>query len=129
MMWTMTEAGTISVIARVAYGTKDQLKELKALFTAERRRAREIQGQEQWNAAGLAGREAAARRAAWAEHRAGLRRRGELVDTLDVLVACGVRAELAERGWDAVAGRHRPRRGCPAGGRARGMVAGRRRCR
>ncbi|MGP3636363.1 hypothetical protein ACTU45_23920 [Streptomyces sp. 24-1644] len=28
-----------------------------------------------------------------------LRERGELVDTLNVLVACGVRAKLAGRGW------------------------------
>jgi hypothetical protein len=79
MMRPMTEAGTISVTARVAHGTKEQLQELKPLFAAERRRAREMQGEERWSTAGLQGRDAAARRAEWAEHRALLRRRGELV--------------------------------------------------
>ncbi|WP_077063822.1 hypothetical protein [Streptomyces sp. MP131-18] len=96
----MTEAGTIPVTARVAHGTKEQLQELKPVFADERRRAREMRGEERWSTEGLRGREAAGRRAEWLEHRARLRDRGELVDTLDVLVALGVRAELASRGWD-----------------------------
>lgn len=100
MMSAMTEAGTITVTARVAFGTKDVLKAFKPLFKAERERARKLARSPQWDAAGLPGREAAAKRAQWAMHKEHLRERGELVDTLDVLVTGGVRAKLAERGWD-----------------------------
>ncbi|MEU9428547.1 hypothetical protein AB0D87_38010 [Streptomyces sp. NPDC048342] len=96
----MTEAGTITVTARVAFGTKDVLKGLKPLFKAERERARKLARSPEWSASGLPGREAAAKRAQWAMYKEHLRERAELVDTLDVLVTCGVRAELAERGWD-----------------------------
>lgn len=100
MMSAMTEAGTITVTARVAFSTKEVLQGFKPLFKAERARARTLARSPEWSAAGLPGREAAAKRAQWAMYKAYLRERGELVDTLDVLVACGVRAELAERGWD-----------------------------
>ncbi|MFI9588290.1 hypothetical protein ACIHCQ_42400 [Streptomyces sp. NPDC052236] len=96
----MTEAGTITVTARVAFGTKDVLKELKPLFKAERVRARQLAREPQWSTDGLPGREAAAKRAQWLMFKEHLRERAELVDTLDVLVTFGVRAELAERGWD-----------------------------
>ncbi|MDX2567493.1 hypothetical protein [Streptomyces scabiei] len=99
-MTAMTEAGTVTVTARVAYGTKEVLKGLKPLFKAERDRARKLRSSPEWSAVGLPGREAAAKRAQWAMYKAHLRERGELVDTLDVLVTNGVRAELADRGWD-----------------------------
>ncbi|WP_405550502.1 hypothetical protein OG215_35995 (plasmid) [Streptomyces globisporus] len=44
--------------------------------------------------------EAARVRAAWREEVERLRTKGELLDTLDVLGAFGVRAELRARGWD-----------------------------
>ncbi|MGK5532085.1 hypothetical protein [Streptomyces sp. URMC 129] len=96
----MSKAGTISVTARVPYGTRERLTALKPLLAAERRRARALAREERWDTDGLAGREAAERRAAWQRHKARLRQRGELVDTLDALVTFGVRAELAERGWN-----------------------------
>ncbi|MDJ0375787.1 hypothetical protein QMK19_41050 [Streptomyces sp. H10-C2] len=96
----MTEAGTITVTARVAYGTKRQLADMRPLFKAERARARALSTSAQWNWDGLPGREAAAKRAQWAMYRAHLREAGELADTLDGLVAFGVRTELAALGWD-----------------------------
>ncbi|QTI87210.1 hypothetical protein [Streptomyces sp. AgN23] len=96
----MTEAGTITVTARVAFGTKETLRGLKPLFKAERERAKRFAREPEWSTEGLSGREAAAKRAQWEMFKEHLRETGELVDTLDVLVACGVRAELAERGWD-----------------------------
>ncbi len=100
MMSAMTEAGTITVTARVAFGTKETLRGFKPLFKAERERAKKLARAPEWSIAGLSGREAAARRTQWAMFKEHLRESGELVDTLDVLVACGVRAELTERGWD-----------------------------
>ncbi|MCX4462532.1 hypothetical protein OOK58_57920 [Streptomyces sp. NBC_01728] len=46
----------------------------------------------------LPGREAAVKRAQWGMFKGYLRERGKLVDTLDVLVAYGVRAKLARLG-------------------------------
>jgi hypothetical protein len=100
MMCGMTEAGTTPVTARVAFGTKRKLADMRPLFKAERARARALSATPPWDWDGLPGREAAAKRAQWAMYRAHLREAGELADTLDVLVASGVRAELAARGWD-----------------------------
>lgn len=96
----MTEAGTTPVTARLAYGTEQQLAALRPLVKAERARARALAKTPQWDWDGLPGREAAAKRAQWAMYRAHLRESGELADTLDALVASGVRAELAARRWD-----------------------------
>ncbi|MCM2424254.1 hypothetical protein [Streptomyces sp. RKAG293] len=96
----MTEAGTTTVTARVAYGTKQLLADMRPLFKAERQRARALSTTSPWDWDGLPGREAATKRAQWAMYRAHLREAGELADTLDVLVAFGARAELAARGWD-----------------------------
>jgi hypothetical protein len=84
MMSAMTEAGTISVTARAQFGTREQLAALKPLFQGEKKRAKALAREEPWRTAGLPGRETAAVRARWQEHRAQLRERGELVDTLDV---------------------------------------------
>jgi hypothetical protein len=100
MMCGMTEAGTTTVTARVAFGTKQLLADMRPLFKAERARARALSATSRWDWDGLPGRGAAAKRAQWAMYRAHLREAGELADTLDVLVASGVRAELAARGWD-----------------------------
>lgn len=46
----MSEAGTITVTAKVAFGTKDVLKEFRPLFRAERKRARRLAGEPEWRA-------------------------------------------------------------------------------
>lgn len=92
--------GTISVTARVAYGTRDRLQRMKPYFEAERIRARQLAREDQWNPTGLTRHEAAALKTQWREHRVHLRELGELIDTLDALVAYGVRGELEERGWN-----------------------------
>ncbi|MCM2425083.1 hypothetical protein [Streptomyces sp. RKAG337] len=73
---------------------------MRPLFKAERERARVLSRTSHWDWDRLPGREAAAKRAQWAMYRAHLREAGELADTSDVLVAFGVRAELAAHGWD-----------------------------
>ena len=99
MMCTMT-AGTISVSAQAAHGTRAKLEAMRPLFRAERRRAQAMRGEERWDVRGLTGRESAARRTQLRMHQALLRERGQLVDSLETLVRYGVRAELTERGWD-----------------------------
>ncbi|MCZ4126182.1 hypothetical protein [Streptomyces sp. H39-S7] len=69
----MTEAGTTTVTARVAYGTKRQLADKQPLFTAERSRARALATSAPWDWDGLPCREAAANRAQRAMYRAHLR--------------------------------------------------------
>src|SRR4051812_37272486 len=91
-MCSMTEAGTTPVTARVTYGTKQQLADIRPLFKAERKRARALSATPQWDWDGLPGQEAAAKRAQWAMYRVHLRETGELTDTLNTLVASGVRA-------------------------------------
>ena len=45
----MNEAGTITVTAKVASGTKDVLKEFRPLFRAERKPARRLAGEPECN--------------------------------------------------------------------------------
>ncbi|WP_329321606.1 hypothetical protein [Streptomyces sp. NBC_01262] len=78
---------------------KDKLAELKALFAAERERARKLKRGSRWSVKDLPSQEAANRQAEWEIHKAKLQERGQLVDTRDVLVAHGVRLELKRRGW------------------------------
>lgn len=96
-MCSMTEQGTTPVTAQVVFGTKKQLADMRPLFMAEQARARALSASPQWAGDGPPGPEAAAKRAMYPAH---LREAGELADTLDVLVASGVRAELAPRGWE-----------------------------
>lgn len=100
MMAVMTEAGFTTITARVTFGTKQLLADMRPLFKAERERAKALSKTAPWDWRELPGREAAARRAQWAMYRAHLRETGELAETLDALVASGVRAELAARGWN-----------------------------
>lgn len=94
----VTGTSFATVTARVAFGTKQLLVGMRPLFKAERARARSAT--QRWDWDGLPGREAEAKRAQWAMYRAHLREDGELFDTVDVLVAFGVRAGLVARGWD-----------------------------
>ncbi|KAB2376996.1 hypothetical protein [Actinomadura montaniterrae] len=74
---------------------------LSALTNAERaRRWLLVADDPRWDDSGLSGAERGRvklRRVAWL---AELRERGELLDTAAAVLALGVRAELAERGWD-----------------------------
>ncbi|WP_346173509.1 hypothetical protein [Streptomyces cuspidosporus] len=72
----MTETGTITVTARVAFGTKDTLKGFKPLFKTERERAKKLGREPEWSTDGLSGREAAAKRAQWAMFKEHLRETG-----------------------------------------------------
>lgn len=89
MMSGLTKAGTTTVTARVTYGTKQQLADMRPLSKAERKRARALSATPLWDWDGLPGREAAAKRAQWAMYRAHLRETGELADTPDAPVAFG----------------------------------------
>jgi len=97
MICGMTASTPVTVSAPL--GSKDKLAELKALFAAERERARKLKRGSRWSVKDLPSREAAARRAEWEIHKAKLQEHGQLVDTRDVLVAYGVRLELKRRGW------------------------------
>ncbi|MFD7556468.1 hypothetical protein ACFV9E_18260 [Streptomyces sp. NPDC059835] len=59
-----------------------------------------LSAEDRWFTHGLPREEAARIRAAWRAEVERLRTTGELLDTLDVLAAFGVRAELRARGWD-----------------------------
>ncbi|MFG3429743.1 hypothetical protein [Streptomyces californicus] len=59
-----------------------------------------LSADDRWFTYRLPREEAARVRAAWREEVERLRMGGELLDTLDVLGAFGVRAELRARGWD-----------------------------
>jgi hypothetical protein len=98
MMCRMT-VSTTPVTPSLPAGTKDKLKALRPLFTAERRRAKSLRSTPRWSADGLSSREAAVRRAQWQMYKASLQECGKLVDTRDVLVTYGVRQELKRRGW------------------------------
>lgn len=100
MLRGMDAGGMVAVTARLPYGTLDRLKAAQPVFTAERRRAREIVAGPRWSTAGLTGRQAAERRAEWVEFRGELRASGMLLDTRDGAAAAGVRSELKLRGWD-----------------------------
>ncbi|MEU8435412.1 hypothetical protein AB0F18_21340 [Streptomyces sp. NPDC029216] len=93
----MKDEGTVPVTARVAYGTRGELNEL---LKRERKRRAAIAADSQWSTQRLSRRFAAEVRAAWRKRLSVIRNEGELLDTLDALVAFGVRQELKERGWD-----------------------------
>ncbi|MFE6274112.1 hypothetical protein ACFVQ9_35585 [Streptomyces goshikiensis] len=59
-----------------------------------------LSAEDRWFTHGLPREEAARVRAAWRAEVERLRTAGKLLDTLDVLAAFGVRAELRTRGWD-----------------------------
>jgi hypothetical protein len=91
-------AGTVTVMARVAYGTRARLT---TRLSAEKTRRRELLDEARSRITPAMGALARAElRAETARELARLRRQGELADTVDVLVTHAVRAELAARGWD-----------------------------
>lgn len=88
----------MTVTVAVAYGTRARVH---AVVAAERERARSlVTADPRWDTRGLSRVEAAARRAERAGWLAGLRGTGQLRDTVGALLACGVPAALAARGWD-----------------------------
>ncbi|MGW3668106.1 hypothetical protein [Streptomyces sp. NPDC005141] len=93
----MKEEGTVPVTARLAYGTRVNLREL---LNQEQARRTVVAADSAWSTERLNRRLAASVRTSWRQRLAVMRREGELLDTLDALVAYGVRQELAERGWD-----------------------------
>ncbi|GAA3162801.1 MULTISPECIES: hypothetical protein [Streptomyces] len=111
----MTGAGTVPVTVRLAYGTRARLREL---LCGQRQWRRELAAGERWSTKGLGRREASAVRAAWRQELAGLRERGQLLDSLDALATLGVRREVAHRGWD------RPWPACPPQARDLGRWPG-----
>lgn len=90
-------SGTHQVNIRVAFGTRNELDRFKPLFKEQQAGARE---QITASLAGMTSREAAARRGRWEDEKAQLRRRGQLIDSLDALVTAGLCTVLKERGWD-----------------------------
>ncbi|MFJ4526502.1 hypothetical protein ACIP4Y_37295 [Streptomyces sp. NPDC088810] len=82
---------------RVPLGTNDELKGFKPFFKEQRAWAQE---QLAASLAGMTSREAAARRGRWEDEKAGLRRRGQLIDSRDALVTGGLCKVLEERGWN-----------------------------
>ncbi|MER6816456.1 hypothetical protein ABT299_44945 [Spirillospora sp. NPDC000708] len=90
--------GLVRVVAWVRLGTADRLT---ALVDGERaRRWLLVADDPRWDDSGLSGAERARVKLARVAWLAGLRERGELLDTAAAVLALGVRAELAERGWD-----------------------------
>ncbi|GLF99932.1 hypothetical protein [Streptomyces yaizuensis] len=78
------------VVAAEARRRVEEGKRVRAVLSADDR----------WYTYRLPREEAARVRAAWRAEVERLRTAGELLDTLDVLAAFGVRAELRARGWD-----------------------------
>ncbi|MFI1161862.1 hypothetical protein [Streptomyces sioyaensis] len=97
MMSAVKDEGTVPVTARLAYGTGANLRDL---LNQERKRRTAMAADSQWSTERLSRRLATEARAAWRQRLAVMRHEGELLDTLDALVAFGVRQELMERGWD-----------------------------
>lgn len=89
--------GYLSVAVAVEQGVPARLK---AAVEAEEHRRTVASAAPQWRSRGLPRDQAAARRAAWRAHVQHLRSGGQLLDTREALAACGLRAELAARGWD-----------------------------
>ena len=90
-------AGTTPVTAALGYGTRVKLG--RAL-ERQRKLARAVRSQKRWSTKGRTRQEAALLRGDLREHLAALREAGTLLDTVDVLAAFGIRAEMTARGWD-----------------------------
>ncbi|GAA3225076.1 hypothetical protein [Nonomuraea helvata] len=90
-------AAVTPVQARVAYGTRARLAERLAAEKATRRAILADLFPVEPDAPAA---ERARVRAQARSHLHGLRQRGELCDSVDVLMTHAVRAELRERGWD-----------------------------
>ncbi|MFF9158404.1 hypothetical protein ACF1AB_39970 [Streptomyces sp. NPDC014846] len=97
MMSAVREQGTVPVTARLPHGTRANLRDL---LNQERMRRAALAANPRWNTQRLSRRRMSEVRAAWRLRLAVMRHDGELLDTLDALVAFGVRRELEERGWD-----------------------------
>ncbi|MFE4822882.1 hypothetical protein ACFRFU_42005 [Streptomyces sp. NPDC056704] len=96
-MPTTAEAiGTITVTARLPFGTRKQLQALTPFFASERARAKTLA---MASTAGLDRREAAARRSLWNREKQHLRRVGRLTDSIGALVTGAVTQEVIVRGW------------------------------
>ncbi|WP_328508294.1 hypothetical protein OG981_53760 [Streptomyces mirabilis] len=89
--------GVRQVTMRVAFGTRDELDGFKPFFKEQQAWARE---QIAVSLTGMTSREAAARRGRWDDEKAELRRRGQLIDSLDSLVTAGLCRALEKRGWN-----------------------------
>jgi hypothetical protein len=89
--------GMTPVTAAAQYGTRVKLS--RAL-TRQRQLRTEIRNQPRWSTKGRSRQDAALLRGDLREHLAALRAAGTLLDTIDVLAAFGIRAELTARGWD-----------------------------
>ncbi|TLQ39169.1 hypothetical protein [Streptomyces marianii] len=97
----MEETGRVGGITTVTVKL-DEAVAVEARRRAEDgKRARAVlSAEDRWYTYRLPREEAARVRAAWRAEVERLRLAGELLDTLDVLGAFGVRAELRARGWD-----------------------------
>lgn len=91
-------AGTVAVMARVAYGTRARLEKRMG---AEKAQHRELLHAARGGIDPLAPADERAERAARVRaDLAQMRERGELADTVDALLTHAVRVEMATRGWD-----------------------------
>ncbi len=87
-----------TVTVQVPHGVSEQVR---AVAAAGRQTRWRITREPRWEATPGAGAgERAALRGRLAEHLAGLRQAGELLDTIAAVVETGARRELARRGWD-----------------------------
>ncbi|GDY80452.1 hypothetical protein SAV31267_099370 [Streptomyces avermitilis] len=93
---TAEAIGTITITARLPFGTRKQLQDLTPFFASERARAKTLS---MASTAGLNQREAAARRSLWHREKQQLRRAGRLTDSIQALVTGAVTQEVIKRGW------------------------------
>ncbi|MEJ8654934.1 hypothetical protein WKI65_44560 [Streptomyces sp. MS1.AVA.3] len=92
----MEKQGKHQVTAKVRLHTRERLNEE---LEAQKKRRKELEGDDRWIVVGLTRKEAAKVRAARRREMERLRKAGELLDTVDVLAIHGIELEMRARGW------------------------------